>query len=76
MRLVKFSPVFLSDEKGVEFCVGSIYVMGPFVVRAFKPTDLRFFVHSYCIPLSLIDFITNIIKTLHHKYDFVDIIEL
>lgn len=75
MRLVKLPPVLLSDEKGVEFCIGSIYVMGPFVVRAFKPTNLRVLVHSYCIPLSLIDFITDIIKTLHHKYDFVDIIE-
>lgn len=72
--MVKLSPVLLPNKKGVKFCEGSIDVVGSFVVRALKTTDLRILVHPNGIPFGLVNFVADIIITLHHKNDLVDII--
>tara|TARA_B110000285_G_C15052746_1_gene577891 strand:- start:241 stop:819 length:579 start_codon:yes stop_codon:yes gene_type:complete len=76
MLVFKCSPVLLSDDVAAASCEGLVNKKTSFIKASFEPTNhCLSWISHFKVDL-LIDFITNVIETVFHENNLINIIKL
>lgn len=76
MLVFKCSPVLLSDDIATASSEGLVNKKTSLIKASFEPTNHRLSWISHFKVGLLIDFITNVVKTVFHEYNLINVIKL